>query len=91
MKPEEFWNCTYRELFVFVKSNSLQREEEYKKNIILFDALGEKIINIIGRRKPKRISLVKETFKYLFEKDIKPELPHQQTPEEQIRILRSMK
>ncbi len=91
MTPNEFWNCTYREAYVFVNSNSLQREEDYKKNIILFDALGEKIINVIGRKRPKNVSLVRETFKNLFKEELKVSSSHQQTPEEQIRILRSMK
>lgn len=90
MKPSEFWNCTYRELYVFVKANNSKSEEDYKKNIVLFDALGNKIIDVIGRKRPKGISLVKNTFKKLFEEELEPTY-HQQTPEEQIRILRSMK
>ena len=91
MKPTEFWNCTYREIYCYVKSNSLQREEDYKKEIILFDALGEKIINVIGRKNPKRIDLVRDKFSHLFEKELNSEEDHQQSAEEQIRILRSMK
>lgn len=88
MKPSEFWNCTYRELYVFVNSNSLQREEDTKQEIILLDALGEKIIDVIAKKHPKHISLVRNTFKSLFKEITEP---HQQTSEEQIRILRSMK
>ncbi len=88
MLPSEFWNCTYRELYQYVNSNSLQREKEYKKQIVLFDALGNKIIDVIGRRHPQNISLVNHTFKDLFEEELKP---HQQTIEEQIRNLRSRK
>ena len=90
MMPSEFWNCTYRELSTFVNSNSLQREEQYKQEIILFDALGDKIIDVIGRTRPRNISLVRNTFKNLFEEELQPST-HQQTIEEQIRILRSMK
>lgn len=88
MKPNEFWKCTYREAYTFVKSNSLQRENDYKRDIILFDALGEKIINAVANKKAKNISLVRSTFKNLFEEEL---TPHNQTIEEQIRILRSMK
>ncbi len=90
MKPSEFWNCTYREAYTFVKSNSLQREEDYKKQIVLFDALGNKINDVIGRERPRNISLVRHTFKSLFKEELEPS-SHQQTIEEQIKILRSMK
>lgn len=90
MVPSEFWNCTYREIYSYVKSNSLQREQEYKSKIILFDALGEKILDAIARKRPKSTSLVRDKFKNLFEEELEPS-NHQQTPEEQIKILRSMK
>lgn len=90
MKPNEFWNCTYKDLYVFVKSNSKHSTEEYKKQIILFNALGDKIIDVIAKKRPKNINLVRNTFGTLFEKELEP-TNHQQTPEEQIRVLRSMK
>ncbi len=90
MMPSEFWDCTYKQLYTFVKSNSDKETEDYKREIILLDSLGNKIIDVIGRRKPKGISLVRNTFKELFKKELEPTY-HQQTPEEQIRILRSMK
>lgn len=90
MKPSDFWNCTYREAYSFAHSNSLQREEEYKKEIVLLEALGNKIVGAIATKRPKNVSLVADTFKELFEKELNPS-PHVQTIEEQIRILRSMK
>jgi len=89
MKPYEFWNSTYREIFTFVNSNSLQREEEYKQEIILFDALGEKLLGVLATRHPRNVSLVRNTFKELFKEELNPSKG--QTIEEQIRILRSMK
>lgn len=87
MKPHEFWNCTYKEASEYVKANSLQREKDLKQEIVLFDALGEKIINAIARKKPKNISLVHDTFKELFKKELEKDGP--QSIEEQIRNLRS--
>lgn len=88
MKPHEFWNCTYRELTEYVNSNTLQSEQILKENVILCDALCDKLIDVFAKKRPKRKSLVRDTFKNLFKKELEP---HQQTPEEQIRILRSMK
>lgn len=90
MLPSEFWNSTYKQLYKYVSARKKQEEEEFKRSIVLADALGNKIIDVIGRKKPKNISLVKNTFVHLFEKELEP-TNHQQTPEEQIRILRSMK
>ena len=91
MKPSEFWSSTYRELSVFVNANSLQREQEFKQDIVLFNALGDKIIEVIGRKRPKNINLVRDVFKELFKEELEPSVQHQQTIEEQVRILRSMK
>ena len=86
MKPNEFWNLTYREIYKYVDSNSLQRVQEYKEQVILFDALGNKIIGAIGAKRPKNVSLVSDTFKYLFKEELKDK---PQSIEEQIRNLRS--
>lgn len=90
MTPNEFYECTYKQLYTFVKANIDKDAEDYKKQIILFDSLGNKIIDVIGKQRPKGISLVRNTFKSLFKEELEPTY-HQQTLEEQIRILRSMK
>ena len=82
MKPSEFWSSTYRELSVFVNANSLQREQEFKQDIVLFNALGDKIIEVIGRKRPKNINLVRDVFKELFKEELEPSVPHQQTIED---------
>ena len=90
MKPSEFWNCTYRELYTFVESNISHQKEEYKKQIILFDALGDKIIKSVASKHPKRVDLVRDNFRSLFEEELKNE-NKPQSIDEQIRILRSMR
>lgn len=87
MKPNEFWNCTYRELFLYVKSNSLQREKQYKKEIILTDAFGNKIIKAFDSKRPKSINLVTDVFSELFKEELNTDKP--QSIEEQIKNLRS--
>lgn len=88
MKPHEFWNCTYREAYTFVEANKKYAELNYKKEIVLTDSLGDKIITGLTGIKPKRISLVRNIFKDLFKEELSPK---QQTIEEQIKILRGMK
>lgn len=85
MKPDEFWNCTYRETLLFVNSNSLQREEDIKQQIILLEQYGNKIIQAFNFKRPKNKSLIKDIFKDLFEEELNP----YQSIEEQIRNMRN--
>ncbi len=87
MKPSEFLECTYIQLYKFATANNEREISDYKQQIILFEKFGRKIISGLSP-KPKNIDLITDTFKNLFEKEL---IPHQQTPEEQIAILRSMK
>lgn len=74
---------------MFVKSNNLRVEEEYKKQIILCDALGDKLSSELRMVKPKKLNLVKETFNHLFEEEISQIKNQPQSIEEQVRNLRS--
>lgn len=90
MFPSEFLNCTYKQLVSFVNGRKNRENENFKNQIVLADALGNKIIDVIGRKKPKGISLIEDNFSLLFEEELKNK-NHQQTIEEQIRNLRSRK
>lgn len=89
MKPQEFWECTYRELSEYVKANVQQREEDYKKEIVLMDAYGNKLLTALATKRPKNISLVSNVFRELFKDEL--EQNKHQSIEEQIRNLRSRK
>ena len=70
MKPNEFWSCTYIEALLYVNSNSLQRENDKKDNIVLLEQYGNKIIEAFSWKKPKNRSLIKDIFKELFEEEL---------------------
>ncbi len=90
MKPNEFWSCTYRELTLYVKSSSLQRDQDYKKNIVLANALGNKLISAFQKH-PKNIDLITmKPFDKLFEDELNQK-SNVQSIEEQIKNLRSRK
>lgn len=57
---------------------------------MLFDALGNKVVGAVASKRPRNISLIKDTFSKLFEEELNPS-NHLQTIEEQIRNLRSRK
>lgn len=85
MKPDEFWNSTYRDLKVFVEFQNKLEREKTKEQILIAEALGNKLI-FAFTKKPKRFSLIRDAFPDLFEEELKPK---QQTIEEQVRNLRS--
>ncbi len=91
MKPHEFWDCTYREAKLYVQSLSLQREENYKRLIVLFENSIDKLIaGDVMRKHPKRISLIRDIYKEHFSSELKQETNNEpMSIEEQIRNLRS--
>lgn len=90
MMPSEFLNSTYKEAYMYAEAKQKREMYNYKKQIILFDSLGNKIIGALGSRHPKNTNLVTDTFKHLFEEELDT-TPKKQTIEEQIRNLRSRK
>lgn len=87
MKPEEFWNSTYREINMFTQANLYRILDEFKQQIQLQEAVTNKLImaDSMSNRRPKIIPLQK-TFEKLFpekEEDI-------QSPEEIARKMREM-
>lgn len=87
MKPFEFWNSTYREVNLFSKMNLIKITDDFKLEVTLQDESTNKMIksNPFLYDKPK-IKSLKEIFINLFKQKEK-----EQTIEEQIAILRSMK
>lgn len=87
MKPFEFWNSTYREVNLFSKMNLIKITDDFKLEVTLQDESTNKMIksNPFLYDKPK-IKSLKEIFVNLFKQK-----EEEQTIEEQIAILRSMK
>lgn len=67
--PNEFWNITYKEVNVFCQSNLTRLQDDFKRNIILQEAVTDKLIlaDAMSNRKPK-IEPLRKTFKELFKK-----------------------
>lgn len=89
MNPQTFYDCTYNDVMEYVKYNSLQREKELKNQISIYEAVTDKMISATKWKNPRYISLIRDTFEEFFASEL--ELKEEQTIEEQIRILRSMK
>lgn len=85
MKPNEFWNSTYREINLYTQSNLSHSMDNFRQEIRLQEAVTNKLImaDAMSNKRPKIIPLQK-TFENLFpEKEEK-----QQSPEEIIKRMR---
>lgn len=85
MKPDEFWNSTYREINIYIQANLCHLMDEFKQEIKLQEAVTDKIImaDAMSNKRPQIIPLQK-TFKNLFNDD------KTQTPEEIARRMRNI-
>lgn len=68
MLPSEFWNCTIRELNVFIQQNFSQYLEKYKLDIQLEELSTDKIIKSNPQivKNPEFCRII-ENYKSLFE------------------------
>lgn len=69
MKPDEFWNCEFKQMTLYCECNIIKTNEDFKTNIILHESVTNKMIQAdpLGNKKPKIIPL-KKTFEKLFKK-----------------------
>lgn len=69
MKPEEFWNSTYREINVFTQVRLVRIMDELRQEIKVQEEVTNKLImaDAMSNRKPKITSLLK-IFEKLFPK-----------------------
>ncbi len=87
MKPNEFWNSTYREVSVFTQSNLCYIMDSFRQEIRLQEAVTDKLImaDAMSNKRPKIVPLQK-TFEKLF-----PQKEEQvQSPEEIAKRMRAI-
>lgn len=87
MKPNEFWDSTYREINIFTQSNLCHMMDDFRQDIRLQEAVTDKLIqaDAMSNRRPKVVPLQK-TFKKIFPK--KEEKI--QSPQEITRMMRAI-
>lgn len=66
MKPNEFWDCTYREVALFCEINSMRKNDNFKANINLQEAVTNKLIQADGMNKRPKIVPLRKMFEELF-------------------------
>lgn len=87
MKPNEFWDSTYREINIFTTANLTRIMDEFRQEIRLQEAVTDKLIlaDAMSNRRP-RINPLQKTFEKLFPK--KEE--YVQTPDEITKRMRGI-
>ena len=88
MKPEEFWDCEYRYINTFLRINMIKMLDDFKIQIILQEAVTDKLIKADSMSKRPKIIPLKRMFSKLFETE--PKIKYQSS-EEQIARLRKLK
>ena len=88
MKPDEFWNCEYRCINTFLQTNMVRILDDFKMQIMLQEAVTDKLIKADSMSKRPKVIPLKKMFAKLFETE--PKI-HYQSPQEQIARLRKLK
>lgn len=88
MKPDEFWNCEYKYINTFLQANMVRILDDFKMQIILQEAVTDKLIKADSMSKRPKVIPLKKMFTKLFE--IEPKIKYQ-SPQEQIARLRKLK
>lgn len=88
MKPDEFWNCEYRHINTFLQTNMVKILDDFKMQIMLQEAVTDKLIKADSMSKRPKVIPLKKMFAKLFETE--PKIKYQ-SPQEQIARLRKLK
>ena len=88
MKPDEFWECEYRYINTFLQINMIRILDDLKMQIMLQEAVTDKLIKADSMSKRPKIIPLKKMFSKLF--NTEPKI-HYQSPQEQIARLRKLK
>lgn len=71
IKPKEFWNSRYKEMYLYCEIQFIKITESFKQDIILQEAVTDKLLQGDSMRKKPKIVPLRKTFKHLFKKNKK--------------------
>jgi len=66
LMPSEFWNMSYKEVTKFCEANLVRMQDNFKRNIILQEAVTDKMIQADSMNKKPKIIPLRKIFKDLF-------------------------
>ena len=68
IKPQEFWNSRYKEIYLYCEIQFIRIMEDFKQEITLQETVTDKLLQGDSMRKKTKIVPLKKMFKNLFEK-----------------------
>ena len=83
MKPQEYWNATYREISIFIQVHLIKTTDELKEQIDLQEAVTNKLIGANSFSKHPKVVPIRDSYKELFKEKSKTA-----SPEDMIRRMR---
>jgi len=95
MKPNEFKDCSFRELKLFVQSFIRSKEDFLKRLVILCENVSDKVLynNPNIAKKPQKIRIIdryEELFKEEFDEMVSKGMMRPRTKEEQIKYMKEL-
>lgn len=66
MKPNEFWNCEYKTINIYLQTNMTKILDDFKMQIILQEAVTDKLIKADSMSKRPKIIPLRKIFTKLF-------------------------
>lgn len=68
MKPDEFWNCEYKTINIYLQTNMAKILDDFKMQIVLQEAVTDKLIKADSMSKKPKVIPLRKMFNKLFEK-----------------------
>lgn len=68
MKPDEFWNCEYKTINIYLQTNMTKILDDFKMQIILQEAVTDKLIKADSMSKKPKVIPLRKMFNKLFKK-----------------------
>ncbi len=69
MKPQEFWNSTYREINIYIQTHLIKIVDDLKREINLQEAVTNKLIRADSMSKRPKIVPIRDSYKDLFKEE----------------------
>ena len=68
MKPNEFWNCEYKTINIYLQTNMEKILDDFKMQIVLQEAVTDKLIKADSMNKKPKVIPLRKMFNKLFKK-----------------------
>lgn len=68
MKPDEFWNCEYKTINIYLQTKMTKILDDFKIQVVLQEAVTDKLIKADSMSKKPKVIPLRKMFSKLFKK-----------------------